>query len=82
MHLQGSPCSLVRVGRGACVSSREIITVNYPLGSARFQSEAGKELSTINFQLLFASLVDEFVAYILLAGKDEDVVANTAAAEL
>ena len=32
--------------------------------------------------LLFASLVDEFVAYILLAGKDEDVVADAAAAEL
>ena len=32
--------------------------------------------------LLFASLVDEFVAYILLAGKDKDVVADAAAAEL
>ena len=32
--------------------------------------------------LLFASLVNEFVAYILLAREDEDVVADAAAAEL
>ena len=32
--------------------------------------------------LLFSSLVNEFVAYILLAGKDEDVVADATAAEL
>lgn len=32
--------------------------------------------------LLFSSLVNEFVAYILLARKDEDVVADATAAEL